>query len=113
MCLAPCSGRSRGRLRPLLAEFGHDLCDVNGGVGRHLGPLLLLLLSEDDWAETGPSVLGVVLQLGIAVRPEDLIRSAYGQKNLEEDKRENRGQRSWRKRHFCTWYCMKKVEKKG
>lgn len=56
-------GMTSTYLFALLAEFAHDLCNVNWGVGSHLGPLLLLLLPDDDGAETGPSVPGVLLQL--------------------------------------------------
>lgn len=50
----------------LFAQFAHDLRDVDGG-GR-LGLLLLLHLPQDDGAETGPPVPGVLLQLGLAGR---------------------------------------------
>lgn len=65
--------RTRGHILALLAEFAHDLRDINGGTGSHPGPLFLLLLPEDNGAETGPSVLRVLLQLGVARRPEILI----------------------------------------
>lgn len=55
-------------LPALLAQFGHDLRDVN--IGGHLGLLLLLLLPEDDGAETGPPLLCVLLQLGITGEPK-------------------------------------------
>lgn len=55
--------RRRSRLLALFAEFAHDLCDVN--IGGHLGLLLLLELAEDDGAQTGPSVLCILLQLSI------------------------------------------------
>lgn len=48
-----------------MAEFAHDLCDVNRGTGGHLGLLLLLLLPDDDGTETGPSVSCILLQLGV------------------------------------------------
>lgn len=67
-----------GHVLALLAEFAHDLCDINGGTGSHLRPLLLLLLPEDDGAETGPSVLCVLLQLGVTKRPEGLIDKVHG-----------------------------------
>ena len=63
-----CSSLRRRRRRgvlALLAEFAHDLCDVNGAAGGQLGLLLLLHLPEDDGAETGPPVLCILLQLGI------------------------------------------------
>lgn len=60
-----CSGLAA--LPALLAEFGHDLRDVN--IGGHLGLLLLLLLPEDDGAQTGPPFLRVLLQLGITGKP--------------------------------------------
>lgn len=56
-------GMTRTNLLALLAEFAHDLCNVNWGVGGHLGPLLLLLLPDDDGAKTGPPVPGILLQL--------------------------------------------------
>lgn len=63
------SGRRRRRLLALFAEFAHDLCDVDSG--GHLGLLLHLQLPEDDGAQTGPSVLCVVLQLGITGRKDE------------------------------------------
>jgi len=64
MCLHSLIKTTRGHLFALLAEFAHDLSDVDGGVGGHLGLLLLLLLPDDDGAETGTSVSGILLQLG-------------------------------------------------
>ncbi len=74
--------RRRRTLLALLAEFAHDLCDVN--IGGHLGLLLLLQLPEDDGAETGPSLLCILLQLGITGRP---------QKKREERERNHEGRR--------------------
>lgn len=66
--------RTGGHILGLLAEFAHDLCDIDRGTGSHLRPLLQLLLPEDDGAETGPSVLCILLQLGVTARPEGLIK---------------------------------------
>lgn len=60
----PARRRRRSCLLGLFTEFAHNLCDVD--VGGHLGLLLLLLLLQDDGAQTGLPVLGVVLQLSIA-----------------------------------------------
>lgn len=68
-------------LLALLAEFAHDLCDVNGGTGGHLGLQLLLLLPEYDGAETGPSLLCILLQLGITGRPQ---KSQRGNPRVDE-----------------------------
>lgn len=57
-------GRGRGRGDPaLLAQFAHDLRDVDGS--SHLGLLLLLHLPQDDGTQTGPPVPGILLQLGL------------------------------------------------
>lgn len=61
----------RGDLLALLAEFAHDLCDIDGAAGRQLGLLLQLLLPDDDGAEAGPPVPCVLLQLGITGRWRD------------------------------------------
>lgn len=81
------STRPRGRVLAPRAEAAHDLRDVHGGARRHLGPLLLLLLPEDNGAEAGPSVLGVVLQLGVTRTPE--ICGFI--KRVEESRDEGRG----------------------
>lgn len=64
MCL--CSfARTAGHLLALLAQFAHDLCDVHGSAGGHLGLQLQLLLPEDDGAEAGAPLPGILLQLGV------------------------------------------------
>ena len=64
-------GRRRSYLLDLFTEFAHDLRDVN--VGGHLGLLLLLPLLQDDGAQAGLPVLGVVLQLSITGRQKPNI----------------------------------------
>lgn len=84
------------RLLALLAKFAHDLRDVN--IGGHLGLLLLLQLPEDDGAETGPSLLGIVPQLGLTGRErrrreretsEGFFRGDAGDTNSSRVKAEN------------------------
>lgn len=86
MCSSPRRRRRRG-LFALLAQFAHDLCDVNRGTGGHLGSELLLLLPEDDGAETGPSVFRILLQLGVTGRREDVIHEVWDGEEKEEERR--------------------------
>lgn len=51
-----------------LSQFAHNLCDVHRTTGSQLGLLCLLLLPQDDGTQTGPSLFGILLQLGITER---------------------------------------------
>lgn len=83
----PARCRRRSCLLGLFTEFAHNLCDVD--VGGHLGLLLLLLLLQDDGAQTGLPVLGVVLQLSIT----------------EEDKTDKTGFFTLLRGHAATVRC--------
>lgn len=72
---SPARCRRRSCLLGLFTEFAHNLCDVD--VGGHLGLLLLLLLLQDDGAQAGLPVLGVVLQLSITEEDKTKARGFF------------------------------------